>query len=169
EAQRRIDNYQQLLERPGIDTLSVKVSSIHSQLSPLDFDGNVRSLVDRLGRIYSAAAENTDQDGRPKLVMLDMEAYRDAELTIEAFKRTLELPEFSACRAGIARQAYRPHPSHWHQDLLDWAATRCAGGGAPIRTRIVKGANLAMERVESALHGWQIPTYRTKADVDAHF
>lgn len=169
EAQRRIDNYVRLLERRGIDTLSVKISSIHSQLGALDFDANVRSLVDRLGRIFSAANANSDDEGRPKLVMLDMEAFRDAELTMEAFKRTLELPEFRDCRAGIALQTYLPHTSHWHQDLLSWAERRRESGGTPIRTRIVKGANLAMERVESALHGWQVPTYLSKAEVDAHF
>ena len=35
--------------------------------------------------------------------------------------------------------------------------------------RIVKGANLAMERVESELHGWEQAPYATKAEVDASF
>ena len=40
-------------------------------------------------------------------------------------------------------------------------------GGAPVRLRLVKGANLAMERVESSLRGWPMPILPTKADVAA--
>src|SRR5207249_9713415 len=34
---------------------------------------------------------------------------------------------------------------------------------------IVKGANLAMERIEAAVHGWPQAPYTTKAEVDANF
>jgi RHH-type proline utilization regulon transcriptional repressor/proline dehydrogenase/delta 1-pyrroline-5-carboxylate dehydrogenase len=46
---------------------------------------------------------------------------------------------------------------------------RFAQGGAPIKIRIVKGANLAMEQVESALRLWPQAPYPCKADVDANF
>ena len=42
-------------------------------------------------------------------------------------------------------------------------------GGAAIRIRLVKGANLAMERCEAALRGWPQAPYRSKALVDANF
>ena len=35
---------------------------------------------------------------------------------------------------------------------------RVAAGGAPIRLRIVKGANMEMERIEAALNGWPAGT-----------
>jgi RHH-type proline utilization regulon transcriptional repressor/proline dehydrogenase/delta 1-pyrroline-5-carboxylate dehydrogenase len=35
--------------------------------------------------------------------------------------------------------------------------------------RLVKGANLAMERAEAELHGWSPAPYRTKSDVDASY
>ena len=44
-----------------------------------------------------------------------------------------------------------------------------ARGGAPIKLRIVKGANLAMERIEAAVHGWPQAPYETKAEVDANY
>ena len=44
---------------------------------------------------------------------------------------------------------------------------RVERGGAGIKIRIVKGANLAMERVEASWHGWAQAPYRTKAEVDA--
>src|SRR5262249_24037675 len=40
---------------------------------------------------------------------------------------------------------------------------------APIKLRIVKGANLAMERIEAAGHGWPQAPYTTKTEVDANF
>jgi RHH-type proline utilization regulon transcriptional repressor/proline dehydrogenase/delta 1-pyrroline-5-carboxylate dehydrogenase len=39
----------------------------------------------------------------------------------------------------------------------------------PIKVRIVKGANLAMERIEAAVHGWPQAPYETKAEVDANY
>ena len=44
-----------------------------------------------------------------------------------------------------------------------------ANGAAPIKLRIVKGANLAMEQVEASIHGWEQAPYPTKADVDANY
>ena len=46
-------------------------------------------------------------------------------------------------------------------------SSRRAGG--TLKIRVVKGANLAMERVEAELHGWEQAPYATKAEVDASF
>lgn len=35
--------------------------------------------------------------------------------------------------------------------------------------RLVKGANLAMEKVEAIMHGWEQAPYTAKADVDANY
>jgi RHH-type proline utilization regulon transcriptional repressor/proline dehydrogenase/delta 1-pyrroline-5-carboxylate dehydrogenase len=50
-----------------------------------------------------------------------------------------------------------------------WAIARCARGGAPIKLRVVKGANLAMERIEADLHGWPQAPFTNKVEVDANF
>ncbi|MEZ5217500.1 MAG: proline dehydrogenase family protein [Ilumatobacteraceae bacterium] len=42
-------------------------------------------------------------------------------------------------------------------------------GGARIKVRIVKGANLAMEEVDAELHDWTCATYGSKSDVDASY
>jgi len=44
-------------------------------------------------------------------VNLDMEEYRDLELTVTAFKRVLAEAEFSSVAAGIVLQAYLPDPT----------------------------------------------------------
>ena len=38
-----------------------------------------------------------------------------------------------------------------------------------MKVRLVKGANLAMERVDAELHGWPVTTYGSKAEVDGSY
>ncbi|MCA9915481.1 MAG: proline dehydrogenase family protein, partial [Anaerolineae bacterium] len=66
-------------------------------------------------------------------------------------------------------QAYLPDSAQVQRDLTQWALERHARGGASIKLRLVKGANLAMEKVEAATHGWEQAPYYTKTDVDANF
>ena len=53
--------------------------------------------------------------------------------------------------------------------LQDWASARRADGGAAIKVRVVKGANLPMEQVEASLHGWPLATWGTKQDSDTNY
>ena len=98
-----------------------------------------------------------------------MEEYRDLFITVEAFKRTLAQPEFQTCSAGIVLQAYLPDSYDIQQELSAWAARRVDAGGAPIKIRIVKGANLEMERIEAVLHNWPLAPFDNKCDVDANY
>ena len=167
EAESHMQSYLGLLANPAVDTISVKISSICAQLSILALDASLERICTSLRRIYRAAI----QHGRttPKLVMLDMEAYRDLELTHRAFTRVLSEPEFQHLRAGIVLQAYLPDSHAVHENLISWAKSRVEQGGAPIQMRLVKGANLAVERVESSHTGWALPIYESKAHVDASF
>ena len=74
-----------------------------------------------------------------------------------------------ALPAGIVLQAYLPDSHRVQRELAGWAIARCARGGAPIKLRVVKGANLAMERIEAELHGWPQAPFPTKLEVDANF
>jgi RHH-type proline utilization regulon transcriptional repressor/proline dehydrogenase/delta 1-pyrroline-5-carboxylate dehydrogenase len=167
EAQAKVHgaHYHALLERPDVTTLSVKLSSLYSQVSLLAFDETLRVLAARLRPIYLKAAAASPQ----KLVYLDMESYRDLDITFTLFTRLLDEPELRRLTAGIVLQAYLPDSHHYQKRLVSWARERVSAGGAPVRLRLVKGANLAMERVESSLRGWPVPILPTKADVDAHF
>jgi len=169
EAARRVAGYVELLESPQVSTISVKISSIFSQLQPLSFEHSVSRIADRLRTIYRAALGNPDPDQKPKLVTLDMESYRDLPLTVAAFQRVLDEPEFMRLCAGLVLQAYLPDSDGYQIRLLDWARQRVLRGGSAIRVRVVKGANLALERVESELRGWASPIYSSKADVDANY
>ncbi|EFK09106.1 aldehyde dehydrogenase (NAD) family protein [delta proteobacterium NaphS2] len=173
EALTRLRAYENDLKDPLIQYISVKISTIYSQISSLAFDHTVAVLEERLSRLLRTARENcyTRMDGSqsPKFVNLDMEEYRDLEITVAAFTRTLDHSEFVHVSAGLALQAYLPDSYPIQQALTRWARDRVNRGGAPIKIRIVKGANLEMEKVESALRNWPLAPYDNKPDVDAAF
>ena len=165
EADRRVASVEALLRRPDVDCVSVKISAVAAGLSLVDFPGSVERIGAPLQRLYRLAASYDP----PKLVNLDMEEHRDLDLTVESFISVLGDAEFSSLTAGLALQAYLPDSHGALARLLPWAAQRRAAGGAPIRIRLVKGANLAMEKVTAEVHGWPAPSYPTKADTDASY
>ena len=165
EAQRRFEGTRALLARDDVDYVSIKVSSIASQLSMWAFDEAVDRVVARLTPLYELAAAAAT----PKFINLDMEEYRDLDLTIAVFERILDQPRLVNLEAGIVLQAYLPDALGALQGLTQWAHARRAGGGAPIKVRVVKGANLAMEHVDATVHGWPLATYDTKQDTDTNY
>ncbi len=173
EAERRLEAYLLALQSPDIEVVSVKVSTIFSQISSLAFEPTVQRLCDRLELLVRAAAKEhfVRADGRrvPKLVYLDMEEYRDLAITVETFLRTLDRPGLRDARAGIVLQAYVPDSFAAQQRITEWAMARVEAGGAPVTLRIVKGANMEMERVEASLRGWPAAPFQTKAETDASY
>lgn len=173
ESRRRLDTYIADLANPEIEYISVKISTIYSQISSLAFEHTVEVLVERLSELYRTAAahEFVRNDGSrvPKFVNLDMEEYRDLEITVAAFRRTLDKAEFQSHSAGIVLQAYVPDSYPIQQELTRWARERVQAGGAPIKLRIVKGANMEMEQVESAIFNWPLAAYDNKLEVDANY
>jgi RHH-type proline utilization regulon transcriptional repressor/proline dehydrogenase/delta 1-pyrroline-5-carboxylate dehydrogenase len=173
EAQTRMLEYLELLERADVDAISVKVSSVFSQIDLVGWHETLDTLTERLTAIYRTALAHrfTSASGAswPKLVNLDMESYRDLGLTVEAFKRALSQDELLPLTAGIALQAYLPDSYEILRELTEWSRARCARGGAPIRVRLVKGANLLAERVEASQRGYELPIFSSKAEVDASF
>ncbi len=174
EARARHAVYLRTLERPDIEAVSVKVSSIASQINLLAWDDTLDVLEARVAELYRAAmqhpiAATPGTQARPKLVTLDMEEYRDLELTMALFERLMAHDELLPARAGIVLQAYLPDTHATQRRLVTLARERVARGGRPIHVRLVKGANLAMERVDAGIHGWPQAPYKTKAEVDANY
>ncbi len=165
EAQHRLDAVRATLARPDVDYVSVKVSAVASHLDPVAFDDSIDRVCERLRPLFADAAAHAP----PKFVNLDMEEYKDLDLTVAAFTRVLDEPALLGLEAGIVLQAYLPDSHAALEHLTDWAIGRRRRGGAGIKVRLVKGANLAMERVEAELHGWTSAPYPTKADVDASY
>ncbi|WP_425564957.1 bifunctional proline dehydrogenase/L-glutamate gamma-semialdehyde dehydrogenase [Pseudolysinimonas kribbensis] len=165
EAARRLAGTRELLSRPDVDYVSVKVSSVASQLNLWGFDETVERVVERLLPIYLRAARASGT----KFINLDMEEYRDLHLTIAVFVKLLENPDLQNLEAGIVLQAYLPDSVVALDRLTEWARRRVAAGGAGIKVRIVKGANLSMERVDAAVHDWPLATWGSKAATDANY
>ncbi|MGJ3507776.1 bifunctional proline dehydrogenase/L-glutamate gamma-semialdehyde dehydrogenase [Enemella sp. A6] len=165
EADRRLADTRKLLERDDVDYLSIKVSSSTAPHQQWGFDATVDEVVARLLPMYLFAAEHPTR----KFINLDMEEYHDLELTMAVFTRLLEDPRLQRLEAGIVLQAYLPDAFGAMQRLQDWAAERVAAGGAPIKVRLVKGANLPMERVTATGKGWPLATWDSKQDSDTHF
>ncbi|MFZ5570763.1 MAG: proline dehydrogenase family protein [Thermodesulfobacteriota bacterium] len=173
EALSRLATYADDLRNPEIEYISVKISTIYSQIQSLAFDHTIAVLKERLGLLYQTARENRfirpNGTAVPKFVNLDMEEYRDLEITAAAFLATLEEPQFRDHSAGIVLQAYLPDSHAMQQTITAWAKKRVAAGGSPIRIRIVKGANMEMEMVEAAIQNWPLATYDRKLLVDANY
>ena len=171
--QGRLATYLEALQRPEIECLSVKISTLYSQISTLAWEETLEVLCDRLDLLYHEAARmrfvRPDGSTVAKFVYLDMEEYRDMRLTAEAFMGTLDRPGLERVGAGIALQAYLPDAWSVQQQINAWARKRVAAGGAPITIRLVKGANLEMERVDAALHGWPQAPFKNKVEVDANY
>jgi len=163
EARQRLEKYLAALQSPDVEVLSVKISTLDSQILPIAREHTLGRLCDRLELLYRAAARGNT------FVYLDMEEYRDLSLTAEAFMRTLARPGLEHVRAGIALQAYVPDSFRWQQRITTWARERVVAGGSPVTIRIVKGANMEMERIDAALHDWPQAPFRTKAETDANY
>ena len=172
EAQRRLDGIHELIRRDDVDYVSVKVSAVMSRISMWAFDEVVEQVAERLLPLYLTAAgvaADSTAGSHPTFINLDMEEYRDLDLTIAVFTRIMEDPRLARLEAGIVLQAYLPDALPALRELTAWAKDRVDHGGAPIKVRLVKGANLAMERVEASLHGWTPAPYDTKIDTDANY
>lgn len=173
EAAGRMCGYRSLLERDEIEVISVKVSTLYSQIMSIARIHTVGVLADRLEELFllAAAGRFVRKDGSvtSKFVYVDMEEYRDMRLTFEAFTMALDRPGLLQASAGIVLQAYLPDSFAVQRELNEWARRRVAAGGAPVTLRIVKGANMEMERVEASQRGWPQATYSVKAETDANF
>lgn len=173
EAQKRLDIYLEDLKIPRINYVSIKISTIYSQINTISWDDTVEQVAKRLRKLYRAAMRNqcsiSGGQKEPKFVNLDMEEYKDLHLTKEVFKKVLSEEEFMSLSAGIVLQAYIPDSHIIQQELTEWAKERVKKGGAPIKIRIVKGANLAMEHFEASVRGWPQAPYTSKIETDSNY
>lgn len=165
QASRRLAGTRELLARPDVDYVSVKVSSVVAPHSPWAFDESVEDITEALLPLFEEALRSSPQ----KFINLDMEEYRDLDLTLAVFTTILDRPELLDIEAGIVLQAYLPDSMQAMVHIQEWAADRRSRGGAGVKVRIVKGANLPMEGVESELRSWPLATWASKQDSDTHY
>jgi RHH-type proline utilization regulon transcriptional repressor/proline dehydrogenase/delta 1-pyrroline-5-carboxylate dehydrogenase len=140
--------------------VSIKITSLYSQIDPLDFRGSVAAVKDRLRPIFRKA-QATDA-----FVNLDLEQFRYRDLTIAVFKELLEEDEFAGYdETGVVVQAYLRDAEDDINGLIDWARER----GRVITVRLVKGAYWDYETVQAAQEGWPAPVFTHKPDADVTY
>src|SRR5207237_601986 len=86
----------------------------------------------------------------------------EAERRLQQYLQGLQWPE-------IDLQSYLPDSYETMLQLQEWARRRVANGGGRIMIRIVKGANMEMERVEASIHGWPQAPFKSKIETDANY
>ncbi len=165
EASRRLAQTRRILMRDDVDYVSLKVSSVVGPHSPWAFEETAAHIVDTLAPLFEEANASSSQ----KFINLDMEEYRDLDLTVAVFTALLDRPALLSLEAGIVLQAYLPDSLPAMVRLQDWAADRRRRGGAAIKVRVVKGANLPMERVDAEIHGWPLATWASKRESDTNY
>ena len=169
EAKVRILAYQKLIKRPDVDYISIKISTIYSQISSLAFEETISKLKPKLQLLYRTCVDVENKTGKKTFINLDMEEYRDLCITVALFKTVLDEEEFQQVYAGIVLQAYIPDSYNYLIELQEWAKKRVEKGYSGIKIRLVKGANLEMEKVESSLKDWPIATHPSKIATDAQY
>ena len=165
EADRRLAGVSALIARDDVDYVSVKVSALSSQLSMWAYDQTVARVVQRLLPLYQQAAATTP----PTFINLDMEEFKDLDMTIDVFTRVLGHKSLKAYTGGIVLQAYLPESLAAIKTVSAFATARVKAGGAPLKVRVVKGANLQMEQVDAALHDWPLAVLPSKKASDTNY
>ena len=174
ETRSRLQSFYELLRMPQVQCLSVKLTTLYSQVSPLARQHTIRIVSDRLESLYRNAnhhegVADEDTNAAGKFVYLDMEEYSDLYLTADVLKATLGRDGLHNIDAGIALQAYVPDSYLVMKDLIAWSHDRVEAGGKPLTIRLVKGANLEMERVHASTGGYSLAPFATKHETDANF
>ncbi len=174
EAERRLQQYLQGLQWTEVEVVSIKISTIYSQISPLAREHTVTVLCDRLERLFRTAdrARFTRPDGT---VVLEVRLPGHGGVPRQgAHGGSVH------AHAGPARPAARPgghRAAELHPRLVSHAA-RAAGLGAPA----CRGGRRSHhhppgERREhgdasaprSSMRGWPQAPYQTKLETDANY
>ncbi len=164
EATERTRKVVACIGRADVGYVSVKISALCANLDVLAEVDSLARIEHRLREVYRAAMATTPRT----FVNLDMEEYRDLELSLRSFMAVLDEPEFEGLEAGIVLQAYIPdsHAALEQALPLGERAVRPHRGGHqdPHRQGREPGDGAGRGR---ALHDWPQAPYPTKADVDA--
>ncbi len=181
EAEDYLERYKEILEtlcretpswpdRPALEqtpygkvprvNLSVKISSLYSQLDPIDPQGSIDAVKERLRPLFRLAKE------RNAFINIDVEQYKYKDLTYEVFMSLLSEEEFADFEhAGIVCQAYLRDSYEDVKALIKWAKKR----RTPVTVRLVKGAYWDYETIHAEQEGWPIPVYMQKWETDQNF
>ena len=140
--------------------ISLKPSSLYSQINPVDYKGSQQAILKRLYPIIECAREHN------AFVMIDMEQYDYKNITLGVFNHLLNDRTLSDWpNIGIAIQAYLKDAYHDLQSLTSVLEKR----DAPASVRLVRGAYWDYETVIAEQNNWNAPVWSVKQNTDANF
>ena len=140
--------------------ISIKASSLYSQIRTEAWETSKKCLKQRLRVIFQKAAKDLIH------VCMDMEQYHYKDLFLEIFKELLMEPELKNYpHFGIAIQAYLKDSAKDLKGLIQFAKQR----GETFTIRWVKGAYWDSEMLSARQKNWPIPVYSQKEATDANF
>ena len=140
--------------------LSVKASSLFSQIKPEAWEYSKDQLKKRLRPLFQKAVKNF------VFINLDMEHYHFKDLFLEIFKELIREEELKNYpHFGIVIQTYLKDSFDDLKALSELAKER----KAPITVRLVKGAYWDSEVLLARQKNWPIPVYTEKSATDANF
>jgi len=137
--------------------LSIKASSLYSQITPLAPAYSADAIRDRLRPILKALRTHHGA------VTLDMEHFDIRHTIMRAFRDIMMEDDFRDwADAGIAMQAYLKDSEQELESLIRWGRER----GTPVHVRLVRGAYWDMETVIARREGWPCPVWEEKWQTD---
>ena len=143
-----------------VANVSVKISALHPYIDPVDPQGSVTRVAERLLPLLVRARE------RNVFINLDMEQWEYHSITMDLFESMLLHPKLIDWpHLGIAIQAYALGAEDDLHRLVELSKRRAT----PLTVRLVKGAYWDYEVVHARQHGYKIPLFMDKAETDLNF
>lgn len=140
--------------------VSVKLTSLYSQMSNLDFKGSVEVLKNRLRPILKEATAHQ------VFINLDMEQNDYKEMVLTVAEEIFSEDEFKDYPYfGIVIQAYLKSASEDLQRVIDFSSKR----KHPLTVRLVKGAYWDYENILADQRDWPVPVFANKHETDAQY
>jgi RHH-type proline utilization regulon transcriptional repressor/proline dehydrogenase/delta 1-pyrroline-5-carboxylate dehydrogenase len=139
--------------------VSIKLSSLYSQIQPAAMEHSVEVLKERLRPIFRRAK------ALGVFLNLDLEHYALKEVTLRLFKSLMEEAEFAGYQAGCVIQAYLRDSEADLKALIAWARA----SKRVVTVRLVKGAYWDYETIHAQQMGWPVPVFTDKGSTDANY
>lgn len=140
--------------------VSIKCSSLYSQIDPLAFRSSVNAIKNRLRPLLQAAVRNN------VFINLDMEQNDYREIVLKVAEEIFAEEEFkNYAHFGIVIQAYLKCSPEDLNRVIKYSSQR----KHPLTVRLVKGAYWDFEVIQSIQKGWEIPVFTQKAESDINY
>jgi len=140
--------------------LSLKLSSLYSQIRCVAPQASIQAICKRLRPILRSAMKNN------AFITIDMEQYEFKNIVLGCFQQIIMEEEFKSWpHIGLALQAYLKDTYKDIDHLINLLKER----GTPVTIRLVRGAYWDYETVISKQNNWPCPVWQNKCDTDYNF